>query len=782
MEAGLKGNLTETWGWYQDAGDWDGYISHTEIPVQLLLLYQLHPQKFTDGELNIPESGNGLPDLVDEGAWLLRFFHRQRSELLSKGWGTGGVGARAFGDLWGSDRPDDIGRGSWQDTDRDWYISGEDPFSTYRYAAGAAQMAEILSGLGVADPAGIDWAAEATAAFAWAQANTTAEDETIDVHGRLAEHRALAAAALYRLAGGAGYHDVLVADLATVSATENNLNRSRLVAAALYLDPAMTRPRDAELANRLRGALMTTARYFSTDSASQRACRWGGHFQLPMLIGQPTTPLIEPAILAHKIIAESDTVAAAEILAVSYTTADYFLGNNPLNMTWITGLGERSPTAAFCMDDFYTGPELRPGMTPYGPWRFADDWVPQRMAVSAWWAWDTTYPSIDQRGVRQPASGATAPGTWPRIESVSDDATAVVGSNLGLAVSASGQGQLSYQWFRDGVALPGATSKVLELAAVKPAEAGAYTVLVANAEGSVMSSPVVVEVVSRAAYEGTRAVNISTRGFSGTGADLLVPGFVVQGAGSRSLLIRAVGPRLGDFGVSGFLVDPTLELVRNGGSTTTVATSDDWWSQSDAAEIARVATEVGAFPLDGREAGGTLDTQSAAVLVDLAAGSYTALCRGKGNETGVALVEIYDLGDPDAARLINLSNRGWVGRSDQVMVPGFVVSGTVNRSYLIRAAGPALGAFGVEGTLIDPQIEVRSAPGESVAINDDWDDDLASAQTLESAFAQVGAFGFSAGAKDAATLVNLSPGAYTVLCRGADEGTGVALVEIYEMP
>ena len=142
---------------------------------------QLAPRNFRDGELNIPESKNGVPDLLDEAAWLPRFGHRLRHELLRKGYGTGGIGLRIAGDAFGDDEktlPDGkkVGQGSWEDVNRTWAASGEDPWSTYRYAGAAAQLAFCLKLAKVADPDGIDWAAEASEAYAWARKNTRPGD------------------------------------------------------------------------------------------------------------------------------------------------------------------------------------------------------------------------------------------------------------------------------------------------------------------------------------------------------------------------------------------------------------------------------------------------------------------------------------------------------------------------------------------------------------------------------------------------------------------------------
>lgn len=824
IEAGAMGNLTSTWGWYQDAGDWDGYVSHQDIPIGLLLLYQLHPEKFIDGEQNIPESGNGIPDIVDEGAWLPRYFQRLRAELLAKGWGTGGVGARVFGDYWGDDTPGNIGRGSWLDTDRDWYVTGEDPFSTFRYAATAAQLADIYDLLGVADPEGIDWLAEATACYTWALANTRAGDETKSPHGSLKDNRALAAAALYRATGTASYHAQLQADLADLAATSKTLTGARLSAVALYLSMPAVRATDAALVARLQGALRGTALHISTASADMRACRWGGDMFMPMLVGQGTTPLIKPAVLAQRILGSFDAAAAADVMRVCYTTADYFLGCNPLHSTWITGLGERNPIGLFHMDDFYAGPARRVGLIPYGPWRFPDAWIDQRMAYSIWWAWDTTYPSIDARGAFQPAGTAAAPGTWPGHEAWFDNraspqtgeftvhqnnlpaalaygfltadqsrppvvtagpepVTVSEGHSAIFEVSASDAEPLSYQWRRDGQPIIGATAAQLTWPNVQPFHAGSYDVVVTGTRGRTVSAAAELTVTAATITSQLRPVNISTRAQCGLGANVLIPGFVIEGTGTRRVLIRAVGPRLADFGVTDALADPVLEVVRTSAPSGTVATSDDWFAQADAAQIAQVAAAVGAFALDGRAQGKSLDSTSAAVLLELGHGSYTPICSGKNSTTGVSLVEIYDAGGDDTARLVNLSTRGFVGTEQQVMIPGFVVTGPTARSFIVRAAGPALERLSVAGALANPEIRVVSASsGLTVARNDDWSATPNDPVALAGDFLQVGAFPFMPGSRDAALRLILPAGIYTVVCSGYANTTGIALVEVYEMP
>ena len=135
-----------------------------------------------------------------------------------------------------------------------------------------------------------------------------------------------------------------------------------------------------------------------------------------------------------------------------------------------------------------------------------------------------------------------------------------------------------------------------------------------------------------------RLINVSARTQVGTGGDVLIAGFVVGGTGSKTVLIRAIGPTLGLFGVPGVLADPRLELYAAGG-TTPISTNNDWGTAANAAAVRTIFTQVGAFQL-------ALESKDAALLVTLPPGSYTAQVSGVGTgpaATGAALVEVYEV-------------------------------------------------------------------------------------------------------------------------------------------
>jgi probable HAF family extracellular repeat protein len=277
----------------------------------------------------------------------------------------------------------------------------------------------------------------------------------------------------------------------------------------------------------------------------------------------------------------------------------------------------------------------------------------------------------------------------------------------------------------------------------------------------------------------SRLVNLSTRGTALTGDNVLIPGFVIGGTANRKLLLRAVGPTLTAFNVTGVLPDPIMALKRTvGNATIDIASNDNWSSNGNAAEIVTTSTAVGAFALDA----GSLDS---ALLVDLEPGQYTVVTQGVSSSTGVAIVELYD-GDAGTAssQLVNISTRGFVGAGDSIMIPGYVVSNDGSARLLIRAVGPTLATFNVSGVLADPQLEILKKENDTfvpIASNDNWGS-AGNVSAIKIAMASVSAFALPDGSKDAAVLIQLLPGIYTVKVSGIGNGTGVALAEVYVVP
>jgi hypothetical protein len=365
---------------------------------------------------------------------------------------------------------------------------------------------------------------------------------------------------------------------------------------------------------------------------------------------------------------------------------------------------------------------------------------------------------------------ASDPVVAPVITREPKGITIKAGSSLILSVAATGSPAPTYQWQLNGTAVPGATASTLVLTDILATQAGSYNVVVTNLAGSATSKSATVVI-----NDGFgRQLNLSTLGYVGTGGDILIPGFVVAGNGVKRLLIRAAGPALGQFGVTDVLADPQLALFK--GSVEWLS-NDNWSSDaSNAASVVAAGNSVGAFAL-------TAGSKDSALVASLEPGAYSIQVSGVGGTTGKAIVEAYDLdpADPDKSRLVNLATRALVQSGAGPLISGFVVQGAVAKAVLIRATGPALAGFGVTGTLALPKLTVFDSTSTPIAENTGWESSGISDQII-AASQSVGAFALTRGTADSVVLAVLPPGSYTAQVIGADGGSGVTLVEVYELP
>jgi rhamnogalacturonan endolyase len=264
-----------------------------------------------------------------------------------------------------------------------------------------------------------------------------------------------------------------------------------------------------------------------------------------------------------------------------------------------------------------------------------------------------------------------------------------------------------------------------------------------------------------------RPANLSVRTVAGAGAETLIVGFVVNGAGTQRVITRAVGPSLAQFGVGGLMANPQLELYSG---STSIMRNDDWASGGNASEIAAAMARVGAFGLN-------TSSLDAVLRPELSLGAFTAHVTPATGSSGVVLMELYAEDPAGSAALVNVSARALAGTGDRTFIAGFVLSGSGNRRVLLRAVGPSLSIFGVPGLLADPRIELYRGSTQ-IASNDNW---ASGAGVTLSDFSRVGAFQLPLGSKDAALLVSVPAGAYTVHVKGAGDSTGVALMEVYDL-
>lgn len=368
----------------------------------------------------------------------------------------------------------------------------------------------------------------------------------------------------------------------------------------------------------------------------------------------------------------------------------------------------------------------------------------------------------------------------PVITAQPANQTVAARSSVTFVAAAFGAPFPTYQWKKDGISISGATAAALNLESVEKPDEGFYSVEASNTMGWAVSQRAAL-IVSSTSGSGTsptigappdsaaasRIVNLSVRAKAGGGNSLIV-GFVINGNDTKPMLVRGIGPTLSLFGLSDSLADPTLSLYSGANLS---ASNDDWRTSNNALQVIAASARLGAFSLPESAA-------DSALLTALDAGAYTIQINGKGPSSGVALVEVYDAAPDSPASLVNLSVRTHVGSGTDAPNLGFVIAGGGPKRVVIRAVGPTLAAFGVSDVISDPKLELYRG-NVRIDQNDNWGGSAA----LTSTFERIGAFGLQEpGSRDAALLVSLEPGAYTVVVSGVGGSAGVALVEVYEAP
>jgi len=257
----------------------------------------------------------------------------------------------------------------------------------------------------------------------------------------------------------------------------------------------------------------------------------------------------------------------------------------------------------------------------------------------------------------------------------------------------------------------------------------------------------------------TQLTNISTRASVGTGGSVTIAGFILTGTDVKQVVVRGLGPTLTQFGVSGVLADPTLQLVDSTGKTLFI---NDNWKDTQQAGI----QATGLAPPNDLES---------AIRIALQPGKYTAILSGTNNTTGVGLVEVYDIEQNVMSALTNVSTRGFVGTDQNVMIGGFITAGgNGSTEVVVRGLGPTLTQFGVSGALADPALTLVDSNGNIVRSNNNWKD------TQQAAIQATGLA--PPNDLEAAILVTVAAGHYTAILSGNGGGTGIGLVEVYKLP
>jgi hypothetical protein len=267
--------------------------------------------------------------------------------------------------------------------------------------------------------------------------------------------------------------------------------------------------------------------------------------------------------------------------------------------------------------------------------------------------------------------------------------------------------------------------------------------------------------------------NISTRAFVQTGDNVMIGGFIVQGA--EAVVIRAIGPELARYGVPNALVNPKLELHDASGAL--IASNDDW-------QHTIIGGIICCEQASWIQTSGYAPTQpsESAIIASLSPGNYTAIVRGVNNTVGVALVEVYRFLPEGSSRLVNISTRSFVQTGTDVMIGGFIVQGNGPKRVIVRAIGPELAQHGVRNPLADPTLELYNHTGGLMASNDNWMTTIIGGIITSDQVHDIIASGHApTDSSESAIIATLPPGNYTAIVRGVNNTTGVGLVEVYDL-
>jgi sugar lactone lactonase YvrE len=376
---------------------------------------------------------------------------------------------------------------------------------------------------------------------------------------------------------------------------------------------------------------------------------------------------------------------------------------------------------------------------------------------------------------------AGTPATLPAFTAQPSSQTANAGGSVSFSVVVTGTPAPTLQWLKNGTplangptaggsSLSGATTATLTISNVVAADGGAYSIRATNSAGSVTSASATLTVSAPLAT--SRIINLSILTSIDASSPDFTMGYVVGGAGTsgaKPLVIRAAGPSLGALNVPGTLDNPKMELFAG---TTKTGENDDWGGSS---QLAAAMAAVGAFPYTGPT------SRDAAVATAISSRDnsvkVSAVCVG----TGLVIAEVYDA-TPESSftattpRLINVSVLKEFGTG---FTAGFVIRGQTSKTVLIRAVGPGLANVGLtSGFVADPQLVLFGANSTQIDQNNDW----GGTPALVAAFNAVGAFQLPANSRDAALVATLQPGDYTVQVSGVGGGTGLGIVEVYDVP
>jgi len=398
--------------------------------------------------------------------------------------------------------------------------------------------------------------------------------------------------------------------------------------------------------------------------------------------------------------------------------------------------------------------------------------------------WYVTIRASNSYGTGTARTVTLAVGDLPIINSASS-LTTVVNRSIGYFQFNATQNPISFNvhGLPNGLTVDTLTGQLQGT----PPEEGVFVLTVSanNVLGTGPESSLTLNVVHSTESNNSPLACFAARAWADGNANIentFITGFLISGPGTRQLLLRGVGPGLSAYGVHNAMLDPKIRLF--GGDGSLLLENDNW---GDSSELSAAFVKAGLPALDA-------GSKDAATLVTLAPGAYTLHVTAPVGVTGVALTEVYDISSNTTSAsefFRGFASRCRVINEEGMAIGGFIIGGTQTKRVLIRGLGPELAKSGVVDYLIDPVIRIFGGNGAFIAQNDQWDDQSSADGTTQERLtpAQISAIcrqcdlaELASGSKDAAMVVDLPPGGYTVHVNGAAGKVGVALIEIYVVP
>ena len=388
--------IEEAWGGWHDAGDWDRRTQHIEATNRMLELFDINPGYFENVDLNIPESANGVPDVLDEALWNLDFFQRlQKADGGVPGGIEGGTGPDGEGFQYGE--------ASWANS-RELFVYAPDPWTSAEFAASAARAARLVEPYDAARAA--QYLSDAEAALEWAIGNWIEPGDprlgSPENAQTVIDARNLAALELYKTTGDARWETEFLSTSSHANGGPTSYYDRQIDAVFSYLtmDAAL---QDADLASAMRADFLALAETVLNNYGTPSGFETSDNPFAPYIFSSTGTNPEEAADVLARAHALTGDV---RFLQDAIDDANFALGMNPDNVSFVSGVGDEPVRELLIGDAEALGGELPPGIVAYGNYDYVGNVFENGETLGTAWPFGASEASYPQN-----------PLNWPGYES-----------------------------------------------------------------------------------------------------------------------------------------------------------------------------------------------------------------------------------------------------------------------------------------------------------------------------------------------------------------------------